>query len=368
MTAKTKHTLKLLFGNLVNNNIAIEGAKTLPWWVATIMFVLGSFLPVIPIMVNASKTKGQDFVSSSTIYSYDQALVSCGVELKTESLYDFKVEDQQLIGYHRENVTDDFVKMEQTWVEEKDLTPVATYNSVFEGKTQRLLNVYYTDRPVSGKVNSVSTLIKSIQSQKYVLGTDTIYNSETHPDVDAKKGVYIPSYIILYRTGLYSTIYKVNTTSASTSTYSGLDWKHADFTNLLDQVTTVEGKEINVLDASYVSASFANWKAIFNDAYLNQRVKTFWINSGMYYGIYLVLGVFMGLMIFLLTRGKANPNRGLTFWITRKIYWICCVAPAVLAMIVSFFWSAAAGLGFIVLFGLRIMWLSMRALSPQQQA
>ena len=367
MTAKTKNTLRLLFGNLVNNGIAIEGAKTLPWWVATIMFVLGSFLPVIPIMVNASKTQGQDFVSGKT-YSYDQALVSCGVTLKTESLYDFKVENNELIGYHRENTTDDFVKMTSTWTEEADLTPVATYNSVFEGKTQRVLNVYYTDRPTSGKVNSVSALMKSIQAQKYVLGTDEIYNSEVHTEVDAKKGVYIPSYLLLYKQGLYSVIYKVNTTTGSTSTYSGLDWKHADFENLLDKVTTVEGKEINVNDKTYVDASFANWKAVFNDAYINQRVKTFWINSGMYYGIYLVLGVFMGLMIFLLTRGKANPNRGLTFWITTKISWICCIAPALLAMAVGFFWSAAAGLAFIVLFGLRIMWLSMRKLSPTQQA
>ena len=367
MTPKTKHTLKLLFGNLVNNNIAIEGAKTLPWWVSTIMFVIGSFLPVIPIMVNASKTKGQDFVSSNT-YSYDQALVSCGVELKTESLYKFEVKEGQLIGSHRETTADEFVTMTSTWINDADLTPVASYNSVFEGKTQRLLNVYYTDRPSSGKTNTINALLKSIQAQKYVLGTDEIYSAETHPDVDAKKGVYIPSYILLYKQGLYSVIYKVNTTSTASSTYAGFDWKHADFTDLLEKVTTVEGKEINVLDKTYVDASFANWKDVFNDAYVNQRIKTFWINSGMYYGIYLLLGVFMGLMIFLLTRGKANPNRGLTFWITTKISWIACVAPAILGMIVGFFWAAAAGLGFIVLFGLRIMWLSMRALSPQQQA
>lgn len=365
MTAKTKHTLKLLFGNLVNNNIAIEGAKTLPWWVATLMFVIGSFLPVIPIMVNASKTKGQDFVSSYT-YSYDQGLVTCGVELKNEDLYKFEVKEGQLIGSHRENVTDEFVTMENTWVESKDLTPVATYNRVFEGKTERSLNIYYTDRPLSGKVNSVNSLIGEISKQKYVLGTEEIYDAAVHTEVDAKKGVYIPSYLVLYKGGLYSTIYKTGTTTGVKSTYAGLDWKHADFDNLLDRVTKVEGKEINLNDKTYVDASFANWKAIFNDSYLNQRVKTFWMNSGLYYGIYLVLGVFMGLMIFLLTRGKANPNRGLTFWITTKISWIACVAPAILAMIVGFFWSMAAGLGFIVLFGLRIMWLSMRSLSPQQ--
>lgn len=365
MTAKTKHTLKLLFGNLVNNNIAIEGAKTLPWWIATLMFVIGSFLPVIPIMVNSSKTKGQDFVSSYT-YSYDQGLVTCGVELKNEDLYKFEVKEGQLIGSHRDNVADEFVTMENTWVESKDLTPIATYNRVFEGKTERSLNIYYTDRPLNGKVNSVNSLIGEISKQKYVLGTEEIYDAAVHTEVDVKKGVYIPSYLVLYKDGLYSTIYKTGTTTGFKSTYVGLDWKHADFENLLDRVTTVEGKEINLNDKTYVDASFANWKAIFNDSYINQRVKTFWMNSGLYYGIYLVLGVFMGLMIFLLTRGKANPNRGLTFWITTKISWIACVAPAILAMIAGFFWSMAAGLGFIVLFGLRIMWLSMRSLSPQQ--
>ena len=366
MTPKTKNTLRLLFGNLINNNIAIEGAKTLPWWVAAIMFVLGTFVPVIPIMVNTSKTTGSDFVKSYT-YDYDQALVSCGVKLKTESLYDFRVEDQQLVGYHRENAADEFVAMTSTWIENADLTPVAVFNREFEGVKTRALNVYYSDRPLTGKVNSISTLISAIEAQKYVLNTDEIYNSEVHTEVDAKKGVYIPSYIVLYKTGLYSSIYKTGTTTAANHSYAGLDWKHAKFTNLLEEVTTVEEKEMNILDKTYVDGSFANWKAIFNDAYINQRVKTFWMTSGMYFGIYLILAVFMGLMIFLLTRGKANPNRGLTFWITTKISWIACVAPGILAMIVGFFWSPAAGLGFIVLFGLRIMWLSMRSLSPQAQ-
>jgi hypothetical protein len=75
----------------------------------------------------------------------------------------------------------------------------------------------------------------------------------------------------------------------------------------------------------------------------------------------------MGLMMFLLTRGKRNPNRNLNFWITTKIAAWICFTPAVLAMIVGFVWSAAAGIGFIVLMGLRTMWLSMRQLSPAMQ-
>ena len=75
----------------------------------------------------------------------------------------------------------------------------------------------------------------------------------------------------------------------------------------------------------------------------------------------------MGLMMFLLTRGKNNPNRGLTFFITCKIDAWITFTPALLGMILGFIWNAAAGLGFIVLIGLRTMWLSMRQLSPTQQ-
>lgn len=365
MTAKTKYSLKLIFGSLIKNDLAIEGAKTLPWWVAAIMFVIGTFVPVIPIMVNASKTYGASFVASNT-YNYDQALVSCGVQLKTESLFDLNVENGTLLAKHRENATDEWENYTSTWVDSKDLTPIATYDRTFEGVTTKVLNIYYADRPFSGKVNSIKSLISDIESQKYVLNTNRIYNAETDTEVDAKKGVYIPSYLVLYKDGLYSKIYKTGTTTAATSTYGGLDWKHAKFTNLLEEVVTVENIETNVNNKNYVDASFAKWKVIFNDCYKNQKVNNFWMTSGLYFGIYLVLGVFMGLMMFLLTRGKANPNRGLTFWITTKISWWIDITPGILAMILGFIWGQAAGLGYIVLFGLRTMWLSMRQLSPAQ--
>ena len=75
----------------------------------------------------------------------------------------------------------------------------------------------------------------------------------------------------------------------------------------------------------------------------------------------------MGLLMFLLTRGKNNPNRGLTFWITCKISAWIDFTPGLLAMILGFIWPAAAGLGYIVLIGLRTMWLSMRQLNPAAQ-
>ena len=361
MKDSTKRTLKTTFLSLIKNDAAIEGAKTAPWWIGVIMFVIGTFLPVIPIMVNASKTYGASYISSTT-YGYEQGLVSCGVQLKAAS-YSFKVEDNMLIERVGEEV------QSQTWVEQdgvsKDETPIAHYSTVREGVTERSFNLYYTDRPYSGSGKTVKSLIKTIESTKYVIGEDRLFNEET----DDKKLVYVPSYLILYKTGMYSKIYKTSTATAAATTYTGLDWNHADFTELLDRLLTVEGFEAPVLeDINYVSGALANWKKISNDSYLNQKTKTFWFNSGLYYGIYLALGLFMGFMLWLLTRGKNNPNRNLTIFIGFKISWWIDFTPGLLAMILGFVWAQAAGLGYIVLIGLRTMWLAMRQLNPTAQA
>lgn len=355
MKSETKRTVRNLFASILSNDAAIDGAKTAPWWIAIVLYIVGSFLPIIPIMVNASKTSGDSFISGIT-YGYDQALATCGVTLKADS-YDLVVKNKQLIA------TKDGKELEQTWVDGSDVTPIATYDTTYEGVTRRALNVFYSDRPVSGKTNSVNVLLQTIELTKYVQGTTKQYNA--NEDLDAK--TYIPSYILLYKDGMYSKIYKYNTTTASSTTYTQLDWKHTADGSLLDRVTTVANMEANPSNADYVWCVMNNWKKVFNECYQNQKIRTFWFQSGLYYGIYLVLGAFMGLMMFLLTRGKNNPNRGLNYWVTCKIDAWITFTPAVLGMILGFIWSAAAGLGFIVLIGLRTMWLSMRQLSPVAQ-
>ncbi len=354
----TKRTLKILFGSLIKNDSAIEGAKTAPWWIAVILFIIGNFLPIIPIMVNASKTYGASFVSGF-VYGYDQALMSATTQLKTDK-YELKVEDHQLLAYK------DSVKIENAWElnEEqisKDLTPIASYVSNNNGLETHVLDIYYTDRPVSKGAYTISKMIKDIEKVYYGVGTNEKYNKDVHSDY------YIPSYLLFYKEGVFSKIFKTGNKAAAAATYSGLDWKHTENMELLTATLEVKDVAANPFDINYTKGVLNNWKGIFNDCYKSQKVVTFWSSSGIYYGIYLALGIFMGLMMFLLTRGKRNPNRNLNFWITTKIAAWICFTPAVLAMIVGFVWSAAAGIGFIVLMGLRTMWLSMRQLSPAMQ-
>ena len=363
MKEKTKKTFITFFSSLIKNESAIEGAKTAPWWIAIVLFFVGNFIPIIPIMVQASQTYGASFISSNT-YGYEQGLATVGLDLQADG-YELTVKNNRLIAKK------DGEEIKNTWVEEDgiipDLVPIAHYTAVTENSDgviseRRALNVFYSDRPYSD-IFSKKGLITKIEATRYLVGFDIVYNSEEH----AGLATHLPSYLVLYKDGIYGRIFKPNTATASSGSYQGCDWKHTADCDLLERITTVENITPNERDIYYVDGIHQKWKAVFNESYLNRKVESFWFQSGLYYGIYLVLGVFMGLMMFLLTRGKYNPNRNLNFWITCKISAWICLSPAVLGMILGFVWSAAAGIGYIVLIGLRTMWLSMRQLNPTAQ-
>lgn len=366
MKEQNKRTLKNVFLSLIKNDAAIEGAKTAPWWIAIIMFVLGTFLPVIPIMVNASKSYGAQFISGN-VYGFEQAITVAATELKDNN-HALRLENNELIHYYNDE------KQTTTWYpkdgEEKpfDETPIAIYEAEYYGFKTKPFSIYYSDRPWSGGEKNIKSLIVEIEKLKYVNNMEEIYDPNLH-DVNPKTDLYTPSYIIFFKTGMYSKIYKNNSTAVGSVSYTGMNWKNSSFKNndLLEEILTVEGMTPNARDINYTQAVLNNCKKVFNDSYLTQKWNTFWFNSGLYFGIYLVLGAFMGLMMFLLTRGKNNPNRGLNFWITFKISCWIDITPGILAMILGFVWSAAAGLGYIVLIGLRTMWLSMRQLNPTAQ-
>lgn len=357
MKETTKRTVKNVFASLIKNDSAIDGAKTAPWWIAVIMFIIGTFLPIIPIMVNNSKTYGAQYISSN-VYGFEQGLATETKELK-EKGYSFKVEGNSLIArYNDELINTTYEEVDGV---SKDETPLATYETIKEGVKQYSFQIYYSDRPYSKGSKTISKLIKTIESRKYVVGGEETYNVDVH---GKKASTYTPSYLLLFKEGFYSKIYRTNSSSAGSVTYTGYDWKNAHFDELLTNILTVEGIDANLADINYVNGVLNNFKVIANDAYKNQKTYTFWFQSGLYYGIYLALGVFMGLMLWLLTRGKNNPNRNLTIWVGVKISWWIDFTPGLLAMILGFVWSAAAGLAYIVLMGLRTMWLSMRSLNP----
>ena len=374
MNAKVKTHLSNIFVSQVSNERAIYSAKNYPWWVALIMGILGAFLPVIPIMVNQGKTSGAGFISTNT-YGYDQYLAKTSVDVDTTGLYRYYTDNNQLLAADK---TDASKKWENTWIDNNnadnhpDETPIAIYDEYYlnnenQPSYRRAFEVYYTDRVLSSKNTefTVNALLKQLSEQTYVLNTatPTKYTGQEEYKDSAK---YTPSFLLLHKNGMYGYVYKTGTTTVANYTSSGYDWTKFQTEDLFKDVTTVENFTVNeVKDANYVAGVLANWKNVFNKGFANQKVRNFWAMSGLFYGIHLVLVIFMGFMMWLLTRGKNNPNRGLKVY---TCFWIagwCCVAPAILAMILGFIFTIAQQIAFIALLGLRVMWLAMRQLNPK---
>ena len=359
MKESTKKWFSDIFVSQVKNERAIEAAKTRPWWVALIMFIVGTFLPVIPLMVTQGNTYGSYFMNQQYKYGFDQDIAEATVKLDKEG-YRLEIKDGELLAYNGDK------KLVNTWVENKDMTPIASLESFVEKTKTVKLNVYYTDRPYSKGDATVRKVLTELNAIKYAKGIDTVtaYDSNIH-----ENGSYTPSFILLHKTGAYASIYKSGTSTIAYSTYSGFDWKkNPNTTNLLKDLLTVDGISIAdqvTTNSGYVKAINKNWSKVFDLAYQNQKVVSFWTISGIFYGLYLLLNIFMGFMMWLLTRGKMNPNRGLK---VTTCWWISgwtCVAPGLLALVVGFVYAPAQQVAFIVLLGLRTMWLSMRQLNPK---
>ncbi|HPM07968.1 MAG TPA: hypothetical protein PLL60_04210, partial [Bacilli bacterium] len=108
----------------------------------------------------------------------------------------------------------------------------------------------------------------------------------------------------------------------------------------------------------------SRWNDIYDAVYYNTKMMTARDSTLIMLGVDALLIFFMGLMIFILTRGKRNPFRIYTFWETQKISYWASFTPSLLALIFGFIFTEYAVMIFVMLIGVRIMWMSMKSLKP----
>ena len=344
MKEKTKTFLSNFFGGLLSNQRAIDGAKTNPWWVAVIIGLVGIILPVLPITISQAKTYGASFLASNK-YNFDQNIASLTVEMLNNG-EEFVIDDNHLLQYQANP------ELPARGNEE----PIATKVNSSDGQYE--LMIYYMD---AGK-DSLNAFIGEIDKKQYKVGST---NDAVEEDVK-----YAPSYLILGKEGLYCRLNKYNSTDAGSNTVTNFntDWKEFEPGHKLLASTLGEMvlAEINPNTSSEVKDTiFHNWEAVFNKVYLSQKRYNVWVTTAMFFGIYLGLIILMGLLLFLLTRGKNNMFNYLKFMDTEKMAWWTSLTPGILAMIVGFIFSNFAQMAFIILLGLRTMWIAMKQLRPQ---
>ena len=348
MKPKAKKFLSNFFFGFFSNDHAIEGSKSNPWWVGLIIALFATLIPVVPITVSQAKTYGASFLSGNT-YRFDQNISLATVTLLNENK-EFKVENKELVFYADGNAVATTI--------DNDEAPVFQHvNSV---NNQIELSVYYTKR----EDKALASYITSISDKVYKV------NGVEVPEDGYEGGKYSPSFVVLSAKGIYTRLNQDDSTNAGTNTYTNFsaDWKHFEegfalLNGALPENTTVDKVDLN--NSKDVSEIFNNWKTYYNKAYLTQKTNNTWMTSLLFWGIYVVLVFVLGLLVFLLTRGKNNMFNYLKFFDTQKIVWWASLSPAILAMILGFIFANFAQMMFIILLGMRVMWISMKQLRPQ---
>lgn len=371
LSPKAKFTLVNVFKGLISNQAVIDGSKESAWWVAAIFLVFSIFLPLVPNFVSLSNANGANFISTYN-FGLDQEMTRFAYTMDSNNV-ELMVEGGKLHYY--ENGTEKPEKFEDlTQLEYTD--PVTGESlSYFQVTFDKLDHEYHYVNSVTGQVDirvftcsdtNLRKTVKALTQQYFKVGT------VLNPTDDKDEKHYLPNLVIFTPTTFAVAVYKANTTTQAATSYGGLNWVNTSkkvgiIERLLgdgvDKVTTLS--ETDFVN-QYSASSFKEFKKICKETYLYQKEITKWQTTGIYAGIYAGIIVFLGIMVFILTRGKTNPYKFLNVWHCQKISWWASASPAILGTILSliFAGNSIGQMAFILLVSLRIMWLSMKQLRP----
>lgn len=359
MSPKTKAIIGNSFKGIISNQACVDNGKEAPWWLAILFLLFAIIIPLIPSHVQLSKAYGSSFLSGGN-YEADRGLMAMTYKMNEDHV-DLVVDNSELncyingskvdSEYHIISYTANHAYTETVgevkqinYYEEYEF--VAIYTKVYGADYQALLN-----------------------GLRFVQKTKTVYD----PDIHLNQDFYVPSFIIFTPYGYQMNMYKISTHTLAASSPTGSNWESycgSLYTPIINEIDFTQYPTLNdFLTKDFFTNSgkvFSRWANVFNNAYLKTKEKIKWTTTLIYLGVYAGLMFFLGLMVFLLTRGKNNPFRGLNFWVCQKIGYFLSFTPAVLALIIGFIipTNIIAQMAFIMLVSLRVMWASMRQLRP----
>ena len=350
MKDRTKEIVRDGFASLVNNAAAIRGAKNGPLWLTILFFIFGILLPVIPLFVAQATTNGSYFLKSYS-YGLERYVTSVAMDLQSQNV-EFGIDDEHLLTVSENGTAVDFANYGSA-------KPYATYLN--EVTHQYDFALYISD----AETNAEKTVVNNaISATYYEVGSVTVTSST--------ENAYVPSYVILFKNGVYVAVFGNNSTKVATYSYNG-DFKTIKANDkcleTLLKVTDKDGNNVtpSIISNEYTEGVYNNFKKFLDKSYETLKVKNTWVSSAIYLGIFFGLNIIMGFLMWLLTRGKNNPNNYYTPWLTEKVQARLCLAPALITLIIGFFLTSQTMLIYIVTIGMRVMWVSMKELRPIQQ-
>lgn len=370
MSPKVKFTLLHSFKSLLSNQSCIDGSHDSPWWVAAIFFVFSVVIPLLPNFVRLGNVNGGSYLTSAT-FGLDKQMTAFAYDMKKEG-NELKVKGD-ILHYYKDEVEDKtkFVNPNEDADYYDQAKSEWSYTSTTAEGTEYELRVFIWNL----KGNALKKAVNKVAGQKFKRGTTDLSTVK-----EDKK--YTPNIVVFTPQTFAVALYKYHTTTRANTTNGGLDWTNTSGkTGLINRMLSSSIKadkwtgntpllEKDEFINTYSNNTYKVLVKISNETYMHQRTVTRWQTTGIYAGIYAGVIVFLGLMVFVLTRGKNNPFSYLNIWHCQKITWWASASPAILGLIVSLIFgtNTIAQIAFVLLVSLRVMWLSMRQLRPVYNA
>lgn len=315
--------------SLWNNQVVVECGLTKKWYFGVIIALFSVLISTIPQVVHTATAQGSSFLNTTYIYNYD------------EGWYGF-LEDAKAKGY------------EITFSKEKKTAELT-------GTTTSSSNNYllYEHRYEAADNHATSR----IDFQVYYVPKDADFAKAQSTigslDVNITGSSRDASYIIIGYENIGTALYK-------TKTYTSVGGVYGNYANLENDKTLSNffiTKEDNRIANKKLSLN--EFKTFLNAAYIDNRTSLVWIQLGITLAVNAGITLLMGLVLFLMTRGKNNPNRDLKFLQAYNIGFWATLTPGLLALILGFFLSGYEIMLYVIIYGFRVMWLSMKNFGAQ---
>jgi hypothetical protein len=202
----------------------------------------------------------------------------------------------------------------------------------------------------------------------YVSGTYDVYSTFLS-DISATQSdglTRTTSYMVFNENYFYFALYS----SASTSASQTLSGNFLHLSELYGDSFTFKNAILSPKDGQEnIPATFVdNMKDFADNVYRDTRTNSILVSTGLILIVNSITILLMGLIFFLMTRGKSNPNRTMKLYQAYNLAFRSSLSPAIISLALGFLFSGYAIMVFIVCYGFRAMYLSMRQLKPAPKA
>lgn len=378
--------VKFFLLSLFSNDTCVEGRHK-KWYFPVSVAILSCIVAVIPTMVTYFSKSGGSFLDAPQ-YDYEIGLTSFTKAIAEKNL-PFKISENGTLlvdGESEANNGEAFKAIETTVTNSTGESKTLSYFANVYKTTDVKLTVKdgETGTDSSSVVPTIPTYVKkdAINFAAYIVDGDT--NPVTFATTILLKGEdpnkeafgedvkeYQTNFIIFGTEGFYAAKKPSGTTSNPKSsiycTYKDSNLIGKSLADLATKDLFGNVYKDKLSESQYRAEVVSSWKQVFAAGWDSTRITLGWQYTGIGFAINVAVTFLLGLMVFLMTRGKNNPFRTYTFWDGQKIAYFASFCPAFLSLLgfIPMFQTLGMFL-FMLLFGLRIMWMSTKSLRPYQ--